>query len=463
MYFLTATDPPWDPLWDDPELSEARWALMMSEGVPPEHDEAEYDDDIARATPSVLDDEFTEIDHAVQRARASSAEQDLLFHRMLVRALAEPDPWVGPDPTLDLTWSDPRGRSTAEVRADRKTMGLRAAAADLGLRVGLSDNQVRLRAHRAETLSTRLPFLWRNCLLGLVSEQNIAFAAQLAASLPSDDPDAWSSFDVALAEVACQLVPGRFRQRARAARERAHSESLSARHARAAADRRVTFEPSLDGMAEIYALVPATDAAAIENTVEARARHLAAADSETRTLAQLRADVLIDLLTRADDEFEVAAVTATVNITIPVMTLLGQSDQPATLEGYGPIPLDTARRLAADAPEWRRVLTDPFTGTVLDVERRAYRAPADLRRWLGIRYPTCVFPGCTRLSKTCDIDHRKRWVDGGHTSSGNLTPECGPHHPVKDDTLWRLDPVADGRLQWTSPTGATAFVDPPPF
>lgn len=460
MTLTPATDPDRDPLWDDAELREALWQMTLAEGLPPEHDDR--DDDVECATPSDLDRELDDISRAVQRTRASSAEQDLLLHRMLARAFAEPDPWVGPDPTLDPAWVDSRGRSASEVRADRRAMGVRAAAADLGVRVGLTDTHVRQRAHRAQTLSTRLPQLWELCRQGLVAEQNMAYAAQLAASLPDDDADSWANFDSALAACACRLVPGRFRQRARAARERAHSESLSARHVRAAADRRVSIEPTLDGMAELYALIPAVDAAAIDAVVEAHARQLAAGDDEARTLAQIRADVVVALLTR-ERETAGPRVTASVSLTIPVMTLLGRSDEPATLAGSGPIPLDTAKLWAADAPEWRRVLTDPFTGTVLDVERRAYRVPADLRRLLGLRHPSCVFPGCSRPSKECDIDHRKRWADGGHTSSVNLAPECVRHHPVKDESLWSLEREPDGSLSWTSPTGAHVWVDPPPF
>lgn len=37
-------------------------------------------------------------------------------------------------------------------------------------------------------------------------------------------------------------------------------------------------------------------------------------------------------------------------VTVPALTLLGVSDEPATLEGYGPIDHDTAMRLAATAP-----------------------------------------------------------------------------------------------------------------
>ena len=84
---------------------------------------------------------------------------------------------------------------------------------------------------------------------------------------------------------------------------------------------------------------------------------------------------------------------------MPVLTLLGQADEPATLDGYGPIDLETARRLAGGAKSWVRILTHPVTGTVLDVDRKTYRVPKALRRWLGVREPVCPFPGCIRSAR----------------------------------------------------------------
>ena len=54
-------------------------------------------------------------------------------------------------------------------------------------------------------------------------------------------------------------------------------------------------------------------------------------------------------------------VRARVLVTVPVLTLLGRSAEPA-LEGYGPIDIDTARELAAGAPGLVRILTHPETG-----------------------------------------------------------------------------------------------------
>lgn len=464
MEFFAANDPEGDPLWTDPDIHSA-YLEALGRSVPPEDPFAEDDLrlDLDPIAAQAQFDAMLDIERTVRDARALVAEQDLGFHRILVRADAEPDAWVGPDPTLDPTWVDPRGRTIAAIRAYRRNLAVRSAAADIGARVHLTDNQVRNRAHRAMVLRTRAPRLWTACMMGAVSEQNMAIATDLASSLPAEEPDSWEAFDESIHDAAATLAPGRFRQRARAARERAHSEPLAVRHACAAEDRRVDIDDTVDGMAFVTALVPVAGAHGLDRHLDEAADDLAAHPDETRTHAQLRADVFIDMLTRAPDG-PGSRVGATVSITIPALSLLGRSDEPATLEGYGPIDMKTAKQLAAGSTSWLRILTDPFTGTILDVERRTYRVPADLRRWLGVTYPTCIFPGCTRPARKCDMDHRKRWTDGGTTSSENLGPACPPHHPVKDETLWRLrrEP-GTGRLIWTSPTGHDIAVDPPPF
>ena len=51
------------------------------------------------------------------------------------------------------------------------------------------------------------------------------------------------------------------------------------------------------------------------------------------------------------------AIRATVQVTIPVLTMTGASTEPVLLAGYGPIAPDTAAVLAAGAPGWERVMT----------------------------------------------------------------------------------------------------------
>lgn len=158
-----------------------------------------------------------------------------------------------------------------------------------------------------------------------------------------------------------------------------------------------------------------------------------------------------------------SAPPATVVITIPALTLLGLDSEPATLEGYGPIDLDSARRLAGDATSWIRLLTHPVTGAPLVLDRKTYRVPAALRRWLGVTSPTCVFPGCNRAARDCDLDHLTAWADGGRTDADNLDPKCRHHHRLRHESRWDIDHPPGGETTWTSPLGGRYGTDPPPF
>ncbi|WP_335341719.1 HNH endonuclease signature motif containing protein [Pseudofrankia sp. EUN1h] len=85
--------------------------------------------------------------------------------------------------------------------------------------------------------------------------------------------------------------------------------------------------------------------------------------------------------------------------------------------------------MAADA-HWRRVLTDPRTGTVLDLRHRRVPTPA-LARLVRHRDTRCVYPGCAMPAVACDLDHTIARADGGRTALDNLGPLCRRHHVMK--------------------------------
>ena len=89
---------------------------------------------------------------------------------------------------------------------------------------------------------------------------------------------------------AGDLVPARFRAKARTWRERHHLASIEDRHIRGAADRRVEYAPDRDGMAWLSAYLPADTAAGIWERTTAAARTLQG-PAEARDLSQLRADI----------------------------------------------------------------------------------------------------------------------------------------------------------------------------
>ncbi|WP_460843878.1 HNH endonuclease signature motif containing protein, partial [Nocardioides marmoraquaticus] len=78
----------------------------------------------------------------------------------------------------------------------------------------------------------------------------------------------------------------------------------------------------------------------------------------------------------------------------------------------------------------------------------------------------CVFPGCRRDSRACDLDHIEAYQspdDGGppgQTNAANLAPLCRRHHNAKTHHDWTYRRQRDGSYRWTSPTGHTYSVIP---
>lgn len=473
-----------------------------------------HDGDVAVV--SDIDARLGHLENVIGDRQRATADEYRLILAILDDAAYDPTPWVGPDPTSDRAWNDPRGRTPGAVRRDRVDLAERAAVAEIAVRLRLSEQTVRTRAAHARTLIGGCPRLWAAFSAGRLSEKHAVDAARLASTLPAGDSDAFQRFDDAACPQALALPPAKFAVAARAIRERVHAESIDARHRRAADDRGVWMRAELDGMASLHALLPADRARAVMSRLDRAARHLRTAPDEERSLAQLRADALADLVTmvesptatipspipgttgsapRAADlqvhaaETSVgpahapgalpagpggsakpdaprtfrAAPPATVVVTIPALTLLGHGTAPATLEGYGPIDLATARRLAGRATSWIRLLTHPVTGAPLVLDRTTYRVPAALRRWLGVTSPTCVFPGCGRAARECDIDHLTAWADGGTTDDDNLDPKCRHHHRLRHESRWDIDHPPGEDTSWTSPLGGRYGTDPPPF
>lgn len=126
----------------------------------------------------------------------------------------------------------------------------------------------------------------------------------------------------------------------------------------------------------------------------------------------------------------------------------------AELNGYGAIDPVTARCLAAGGI-WRRLVTDPRSGTVLDVGRDTYRPPADLARHIRARDRTCTRPGCSVRAEACELDHVESWDHGGATSAANLVALCPSDHRAKSRGEFQVTHQADGAIEWTSSTGHT--------
>ncbi|MET4590222.1 DUF222 domain-containing protein [Arthrobacter sp. 754] len=283
---------------------------------------------------------------------------------------------------------------------------------------------------------------------------------------------------------AGELVPSRFRHKARIWRERHHPVSIEERHTRSVADRRLEYRPDRDGMAWLSAYLPADQAAGIWNRTTADARALQGPD-EDRTMTQRRADIAATLLLCGDADTllsggdgdnltggsggagEMASQTggggagrvpsprALVLVTVPIMSLLGATDEPAMLDGFGPIPVTMARRLIADgATSFHRVLIDPRDGAPLEIGRTSYPVTKAQRQWLRMRDGKCPFPGCHNQSLDNEADHLLAWAHGGTTGITNLAQPCPKHHKLRHTGGWTPGPATHHEPPgWISPTG----------
>jgi len=219
---------------------------------------------------------------------------------------------------------------------------------------------------------------------------------------------------------------------------------------------------------------PADGGAADGGTADGESAPPAPVDE--RTMDQLRADILADLVltglptTAAIDARGgegLDAIRAIVQVTVPAATLMSDDagdresgGVPATLAGRCPIDPGTARRLAGSANMWSRVFTDPCTAEVLAVDRR-FPTQAQVR-FLRARDEHCRFPGCRMPVWRSDIDHTIDHQDGGQTTPCNLEHLCRRHHVLKHQTEWTVEQRPGGVLVWTSPLGRVYTDRPPP-
>ena len=197
-------------------------------------------------------------------------------------------------------------------------------------------------------------------------------------------------------------------------------------------------------------------------------------------------------------------LTGTVNLTVPLATLLGITDAPGELGAFGPVTAHTAREIAAAAVgaqtiRWcvtvtgddgmpighgcaRPVRRRRRTGVTVtesgnwgfnvklralaaaecDHERESpnYRPPPSLWHLIQIRNQRCTHAGCRMPAAKCDNDHTLPYEKGGRTCECNLAPLCRHHHRIKQLQGWRLEQPEPGVLAWVTPSGWTYLTGP---
>jgi hypothetical protein len=180
---------------------------------------------------------------------------------------------------------------------------------------------------------------------------------------------------------------------------------------------------------------------------------------------------------------------ARVNLTVPLLSHLGLTNEPGHVAGFGPVDPALARQLTTLAatdpasrfcitltgPDGRAIghgcipgrppdLTRPGSPTLTVTltplaqdtcthrhQDPGYQASRNLQHLIRARTTTCSAPGCQRPAARCDLDHTKPYDQGGLTCECNLAPLCRHHHRCKQSQGWHLDQPEPGIMRWTTP------------
>jgi hypothetical protein len=254
------------------------------------------------------------------------------------------------------------------------------------------------------------------------------------------DPAQVADVDQALAEVAAGLTRTQLCRKATSLVAKADPDGYEQRCHKAKADRRVELSALPDGMAKLTWVLPAAEAHQLFQQICADAKSL---PKDDRTTDQKRSDVLLDRLLGERTGWNVRTF-----VTISMETLMGLTNDPGHLAGYGPISADAARELAMHGP-FRGLLLDEYR-QISAISAETYR-PTVLMKEVNLARSagTCTAPGCTRPVQ--EHDHITPWP-AGNTEPANLQGFCAYHHHRKHDN-YTVTRDSDGVSHWTTPAG----------
>jgi uncharacterized protein DUF222 len=230
-------------------------------------------------------------------------------------------------------------------------------------------------------------------------------------------------------------------------------------------NRYINIDPAAPGTAEISGYLNAADGAAVDAALDALAatvcEHDPRGNGQRRSDAAgalARREVTLACQCRRDDcpaaAERAAADAAVIHILAEQATVEGTSNAPGYLPGFGILPAESVRELAANAK-----LTPVVVPTDAPPEPR-YRPSRNLADFLKWRDLTCRWPGCDRPVDKCDIDHTVPYP-AGFTHPSDLKHYCRIHHLIKTfHGGWAEQQMPDGTIILTAPTGHTYATEP---
>jgi len=358
-----------------------------------------------------------------------------------------------------------RARAAAHgVRPEKQGVGI---AEQVALARRESPHLGRRHLGLAKVLSTEMPHTLAALRSGHITEWRATILARETACL---DVEHRREIDQAIAGDGEALARKGDRETEQTARKLAcvlDPASVAERRRRAESERTVTVRPAPDTMTWLTSSLPVREGVAVFAALKHEAARLIAA-GDKRSRGQIMADTLVSrVLGRVGADRVVPPLA--VNVVIGVDALLGASDDPGTIPGYGPIPADLVREWIRDGMaagvevSHRRLFADPKSGALVAMEssRRAFDgALADL---IELRDQKC-------RTRWCDapVRHRDHVVKAGHggpTSIANGQGLCEACNYAKEAIGWQAWPRPGPRhtVEVVTPTGHSYTSVAPPL
>ncbi len=349
---------------------------------------------------------------------------------------------------------------------------------DISTALRMSSSSAQIRIDVARTLVSHLPHTCSALASGEISPAHATVIARETASAIRDGLPPFAIYEIetkALAHAEFH-TPAQVANKVRTVLATIAPATFENVVSKARDARRVSCYRENDGMSTVVAILPAQDAQIVMKAIEAfilrserseeKVSLVVADQKDSRNADMKRADALTEMaaqsLAAMSEDLLLHRRPITVNVTIDLPTLLGLAENPGQLAGYGAIPASVARTLASDG-KWRRFITDPQSGALLDYGRETYTPPQELVDFLIARDRTCRFPGCRQPAHRSDLDHAQSWESGGETNVQNLGALCRRHHRMKTHGGWSVISNGDGSCDWKSPAGKEFHVPARPI
>ncbi|WP_151083160.1 DUF222 domain-containing protein [Nocardioides cynanchi] len=358
------------------------------------------------------------------------------------------------------------------VRAAQAAAGVPAARCGAGVAAQVAWAR-RTSPHRgardvalARILPSELPATWRAWRTGRITGWKATLVARETACLSREDRghvDAVVCDDLdrleamgerelvaAVQTEACRLDPA----------------SVVLRRRRAEADRHVSLRPAPDTMTWLTALLPVTAGVAAYAALT-RAADSARADGDPRSKGQVMADALVARVVGATGDLP-GSPAVTLGLVMTDHDLFGGTDEPAHLEGFGPVPAELAREVVVGAltrheQVWvRRLYCHPRTGELVTADTRSRLFRGSMARFIRLRDRSCRTPWCEAPVR--HSDHPVESVADGPTSLLNGQGLCEACNYAKQAPGWHARPspgVSGHEVETTFPTGHRYRSRPP--